>query len=340
MTFFSRLIREPLVHFILIGAVVFFAYALIGNGADQPRDRIVVTDGRVQQLAQVFATTWQRPPTREELRGLIDAYIKEEVYYREALKLGLDRDDTLIRRRMQQKMEFVTEPSDQLLVADDGELQAFLDAHKSEFRVEPRIAFQQVFVNPKKPGEAVLIRAKQTLEALKASEPSEPSHVPSELGDPTLLPATTPLAALSSIAGNFGEGFAQSLTDLPEDVWAGPIESPFGLHLVRVTERVDGHDPKLDEIREAVEQKWRTQKRRDFQTQAYDQLRAKYDVVLPSGGSLKEGLCAMIRLLWTFALVLALQGTGLCPRVASWIFGNSTNRVRELRCPIQGAGAR
>ena len=150
MAFFSRIVREPLVHFILIGVVVFGVYALVGNGADEPRDRIVVTEGRVQQLAQVFAKTWQRPPTPEELRGLIDAYIKEEVYYREALKLGLDRDDTLIRRRMQQKMEFVTEPSDQLLVADDVELQAFLDAHKSEFRIEPRVAFQQVFLNPKK----------------------------------------------------------------------------------------------------------------------------------------------------------------------------------------------
>ena len=120
MTFVSRLIREPLVHFILIGALVFGTYALIGKNADELRDRIVVTEGRVQQIAQVFAKTWQRPPTPEELRGLVDAYIKEEVYYREALKLGLDRDDTLIRRRMQQKMEFVTEPSGELLVADDA----------------------------------------------------------------------------------------------------------------------------------------------------------------------------------------------------------------------------
>ena len=285
MASFSRLVREPLLHFVFIGALVFGAYGLIGNSAGQPRDRIVVTEGRVQQLAQVFAKTWQRPPTSEELRGLIDAYIKEEVYYREGVKLGLDRDDTLIRRRMQQKMEFVTEPSDQLLVADDAELQAFLDAHKSEFRVEPRVAFQQVFLNPEKTGETVLVRVKQTLEALKVSGQSD---VPSGLGDSTLLPVTTPLAPLSSIAGNFGEVFARALTDLPQDEWAGPISSPFGLHLVRVTERVDGYDPKLDEIRESVEQKWRDQKRRDFQTKAYDQLRAKYDVELPFDPSPKE----------------------------------------------------
>src|SRR5262245_43685990 len=150
MTFASRIAREPLIHFLLIGAVVFLTYALAGKRAHEPRDTIIVTEGRVQQLAQVFTKTWQRPPTPEELRGLIDAYIKEEVYYREALKLGLDRNDTLIRRRMQQKMEFVTEPSDELLAADEAELQAFLNVHKYEFKVEPRIAFQQLFLNPEK----------------------------------------------------------------------------------------------------------------------------------------------------------------------------------------------
>jgi PPIC-type PPIASE domain len=279
MAFVSRIIREPLFHFVVIGAAVFGLYALVGDSVDEPRDKIVVTEGRVQQLAQVFAKTWQRSPTSEELRGLVDAYIKEEVYYREALKLGLDRDDTLIRRRMQQKMEFVTEPSDDLLRADDSELQAFLDAHRAEFRVEPRIAFDQVFLNPERAGEAALVRAKQTLETLKASGPG---NVPPDVGDPTLLPASTPLSPLSSIGRSFGETFAVHLTDLPESEWAGPIKSPYGLHLVRVTQRISGYDPKLAEIRDAVEQEWRTQKRDKFQDQAYDQLLANYEVVLPA----------------------------------------------------------
>jgi hypothetical protein len=281
MTVLSKIMREPLMHFVVIGAAVFGLYTLVaGSDREDARDTIVVTEGRVQQLAQVFAKTWQRPPTREELRGLIDAYIKEEVYYREALKLGLDRDDTLIRRRMQQKMEFVTEPSDAFLVADDDALQAFLDAHKAEFRVEPRIAFDQVFLNPEKPGEAAPVRAKQTLETLKASAPGE---IPPDVGDPTLLPTSMPLSALSGVARNFGEAFAANLTDLPENEWAGPIKSPYGLHLVRVTKRLDGYDPELAEVRDAVAQEWRTEKRDEFQEQAYDDLLAKYEVVLPSG---------------------------------------------------------
>jgi hypothetical protein len=281
MSFVSKIIREPLVHFVLIGAAVFGLYALLSNtDREEARDKIIVTEGRVQQLAQIFAKTWQRPPTPEELRGLIDGFIKEEVYYREAIKLGLDRDDTVIRRRMQQKMEFLTEPADEFLRADDVTLEALLDANKAEFRVEPRIAFRQVFLNPDKPGEPAVIRAKQTLDVLKASAAGDGAP---DVGDPTLLPTSTPLSPLSDIARNFGETFAANLTDLPEDEWTGPIESPYGLHLVRVSERVDGHDPDLAQVRDAVEGKWRTQRRDEFQDQAYDQLLAKYDIVLPSG---------------------------------------------------------
>jgi hypothetical protein len=281
MTFLSKLVREPLAHFVLIGAAVFGLYALMaGDSREEAKDKIVVTEGRVQQLAEVFAKTWQRPPTQQELRGLINAYIKEEVYYREALKLGLDRDDTLIRRRMQQKMEFVTEPSDELLRADDAALQAFLDSHKTAFRVEPRIAFDQVFLNPDRPGDPSPVRAKQTLEVLKASASGE---IPPDIGDPTLLPTSMPLSPLSNIARNFGDAFATNLTNLPEDEWAGPIRSPYGLHLVRVTKRLDGYDPRLAEVRAGVEQEWRTQEREKFQQQAYDQLLAKYEVILPGG---------------------------------------------------------
>jgi hypothetical protein len=280
MTFLSKVIREPLVHFVLIGAAVFGLYALVaGNDEEGTRDRIVITEGRLQQLAEVFTKTWQRPPTPEEVRGLIASYIKEEVYYREALKIGLDRDDTLIRRRMQQKMEFVTEPSDEVLRAVDSDLQAFLDANKASFRVEPRFAFDQVFLNPKKPGAPALVRAKQTLEALKAAEDKA---ILTRLGDATLLPASMPLSPLSVVVRNFGEAFAADLADLSENEWAGPIESSYGLHLVHVTARVDGYDPELAEIRDAVADKWRAKKRETLQAQLYDQLLAKYEVVLPA----------------------------------------------------------
>ncbi|MHA1517719.1 MAG: peptidyl-prolyl cis-trans isomerase [Alphaproteobacteria bacterium] len=277
MSFLARLLREPLVHFVLIGAAVFGLYILVGEGGDEEAvdNRIIVSEGRVKQLAQVFSKTWQRPPTPQELRGLIDAFVKEEVYYREAVKLSLDRDDTLIRRRMQQKMEFLTEPDEAALRADGAALQAYLDANKAAFRVEPRVAFEQVFINPKRSGEAADIRAKEALDALKTGAS------PGEVGDPTLLPAVMKLAAQSSVARDFGEAFGEQVTTLPVSTWIGPFESPFGLHLVHVTERKDGYDPPLAEVRDAVAQRWRTEKRNNFQREAYEKLLSQYDVVLP-----------------------------------------------------------
>lgn len=277
MTILGRLLREPMVHFVLIGAAVFGLYALVGDGGGETAmdNRIVVTEGRVQQLAQVFAKTWQRPPTPQELRELIDAFVKEEVYYREAVKLGLDRDDTLIRRRMQQKMDFLTEPGEGALTVDDAELQAYLDTNKAAFRVGPRVAFDQIFINPKRGDEPADARAKEALQALKSGAS------PTGLGDPTLLPATMKLSSLSSIERDFGEAFAQRLKTLPLNIWTGPIDSPFGQHLVLVRKRVDGYDPTLADIRDAVAQQWRTETREKFQREAYEKLRSEYEVVLP-----------------------------------------------------------
>jgi hypothetical protein len=273
---FTRLLREPLVHFVLVGAAVFAAYAFLADGEEaETRDRIVVTEGRALQLAQVFAKTWQRPPTPQELRGLLDAYVKEEVYYREAVKLGLDRDDTLIRRRMQQKMEFLSEPGEETLAADDGTLQAYLDDHKDSYRVEPKLAFEQVFIDQKSPDGSASARAGEMLQALKSGED------PAELGDPTLLPQSVPLSPLRAVERDFGDNFAKKISLAPVGQWTGPVTSPFGVHLVRVTMREEGYDPKLDKVRAAVRRDWRNLKRQEYQEEAYEKLRAKYDVVLP-----------------------------------------------------------
>ena len=278
MTFIARLIREPLVQFLLIGVAVFAIYELVASQSELPRDRIVVTEGRVQQLALVFAKTWQRSPSPQEMRGLIDAYVKEEIYYREAIKLGLDRDDTLIRRRMQQKMEFLSEPSDDRLAASDPTLQSFYDANQADFLIEPEVEFQQILIDSEKDREPAEVRAEQLLRQLRDSSQDVDA---SELGDATLLPYATQLSSVTRIGNAFGENFAKKLATLPADEWTGPIKSPFGLHLVRITERRDERLPPLKEIRKAVEQKWRTQERDRFQQDEYDRLRANYEVVSP-----------------------------------------------------------
>ncbi|MEM7192310.1 MAG: peptidylprolyl isomerase [Pseudomonadota bacterium] len=276
MNIVSRLVREPLLHFVMIGAVVFALYAAFSaDDDDVTRDRIVVTDGRLQQLAQIFTKTWQRPPTPQEMRGLLDAFIKEEVYYREAVKLGLDRDDTLVRRRMQQKMEFLTEPDETALAADDKTLQSYLEENRQDYRVEPELAFEQVFINPKSTQADANARAAEVLAALEAGGD------PAALGDPTLLPKKLPLSPLSVIERDFGDSLAAYAARAKLNQWAGPVSSPFGMHLVRVSARTDSRDPALDEVRAAVLRDWRNLKREEHQAQAYAELRAKYDVILP-----------------------------------------------------------
>jgi hypothetical protein len=279
MGFLNRIAREPMVHFLLIGAAIFAISAWFGGGDETaPRDRIVVTEGRIRQLAQIFTKTWQRPPTAQELRGLVDAHIKEEVYYREALKIGLDRDDTLIRRRMQQKMEFLTEPGEDALTATDAELESYLAANREEFRVEPKLAFEQIFINPERSEEPVDARADRLLKQANDAPSDADLH---NLGDPTLLPRVTPLVSVSSIDRNFGQGFGKRLAQLPVNVWGGPVRSPYGLHLVRVTERRDGYDPPLADVRAPVERKWRDARRDAFRKTEYERLRDKYEIVLP-----------------------------------------------------------
>jgi hypothetical protein len=278
MIFIGRLVREPLVQFLFAGIAIFAIYELVRTESEPQQDRIVVTEGRVQQLALVFAKTWQRAPAPQELGGLIDAYVKEEIYYREAIKLGLDRDDTLIRRRMQQKMEFLSEPSDDRLTASEAALEAFYQQNHAEFRIEPKVEFLQILIDPEKGGESATLRAEQLLEQLRDSPPDLDAG---DLGDATLLPYATRLSSVTSIGNGFGEDFAKKLVALPVGEWTGPIESPFGLHLVRITDRHDERLPPLSEIRKSVEQKWRAEERDKFRRDEYDRLRANYEVVVP-----------------------------------------------------------
>jgi len=279
MSFLARIAREPMVHFMVIGAAIFIVSARFGGDQQMaPRDRIVVTDGRVQQLARIFTKTWQRPPTAQELRGLVDAFVQEEVYYREALRIGLDRDDTLIRRRMQQKMEFMTEPGEDALAATDAKLEAFLAAHRAEFRVEPKLAFEQIFINPQRSELPAAARIEELLTEVSAAPTDADPH---SLGDPTLLPRAMPLAPVSGIDRNFGRGFSAQLVQLPLNAWSGPVKSPYGLHLVRVTVRHEGYHPPLAEVRAAVERKWSDDKRDAFRKAEYERLRAMYEIVLP-----------------------------------------------------------
>lgn len=275
MSTIRRLAREPLVHFLLVGAIMFAVFALRNNNAEPSAEEIVITPAQVERLAALWQKTRQRPPTTAELDGLIADFIKEEIYYREALKLGLNENDTVIRRRLRQKIEFLSASAAEAIAPTDEQLQAFLDANPQRFTLEPKIAFEQVYVSPQEHGTETVAEARRLLQQLNAADAGADI---SQLGDPTLLPARLALTPASRIAREFGQEFAAGLNDLPTGPWLGPLKSAYGLHLVRVSQHKPAELRPLASIRKRVAHAWRARRRKEIDKAYYERLKAQYQV--------------------------------------------------------------
>ena len=271
----KRLLREPLFHFLLAGIALFLLYDVIRGGeSDAPRE-IVITEARVEALAENFATVWMRPPTPQEIKGLVDDYVAEEIFYREGVAMGLDQDDTVIRRRLRQKMEFIAEDAATAIEPSDEQLQAYLAQHAAKFVSPTEVTFVQVYLNTERRGDSARADAEKLLAELQAGR--GPGN-PVDAGDPTLLPARMQAASPQAIANAFGNDFATAIEEAPVGQWSGPLQSGFGLHLVRVDERVAGALPAFEEIRPIVLREWQSEQRTESNERFLDGLRAKYEV--------------------------------------------------------------
>jgi hypothetical protein len=273
---FGRVLREPLVHFLVLALIVFAGYRILESSDAKQTGHIVVTSEKVEQIATRFAQIWQRPPTPQELKGLIDEEVKDEIYVREAVALGLDRDDVLIRRRLRQKMELLDDMGADALSPSDAELDAFLGTHPERFAIDPAVSFQQVFFNPQRRGSAIAQTAEDTLTTLR----THPEIEAITLGDASLLPVDAPLTSLKAVRNEFGSQFADAVDKAKLGVWAGPIASGFGLHIVRVYERQEGRIPELREVRDTVLREWTNDKRKQLQRDRLAELLRRYDVTV------------------------------------------------------------
>lgn len=271
----TRWLREPLLHFVLIGVALFAAYSALNGGKSEAPRTIEVSQSRVEALAENFARTWMRPPTAIELKGLVDDYVAEEVYYREAIAIGLDRDDTVIRRRLRQKMEFVTDDVAGSVPATDAQLQAYLEAHRKDFVLPAQVTFVQVFLSTEKRGTATQADAERLLGQLQSGNADAPLE---ELGDPTMLPLRMESATPQLIDNTFGAEFTEIVVKATAGDWIGPVNSGYGVHLVRVERAEAGVAPPLADIRPAVEREWQAEQRRQAKEKLLQQLLSKYDV--------------------------------------------------------------
>lgn len=268
-----HLLREPLLHFLLLGLALFAFFEWRGGGA--AAGRVVVSAGQLQHLAAGVTRTFQREPTEAELKGLVDEYVKEELAVREAVAQGLDRDDPILRKRLRQKLEFLAEDAVEQAPPGEADLQAWLAAHPDALRGEPRLALRQVFLGPSGPGAAAA--AERLLARLRAAGPKADT---AGLGAPTTLPPELPPGPAREVALTFGEGFARAVEAAPTGEWTGPLTSTYGLHLVLVTERGDGAAAGLEAVRPLVLREVIAERRRQALAAMYQRLLDRTTVVI------------------------------------------------------------
>jgi hypothetical protein len=272
----KRLLHEPLLHFLALGILLFLAYGWLSGRGVLAGDRIVITQGRIGQLAAGFDAIHQRMPTATELDGMVEEAVREEVYSREARSMGLDQDDTIIRRRLMTKLQFLSEDTTPVAEPTDAQLQEYLDAHAADFRVERRYTFTHVYLSPQRHGEHLGADVQQLLVQLHRDGTADVS----KLGDPFLLELRFDDVAASELARQFGADFETALRTLPLGQWNGPVPSSFGTHVVFVRERADERTATLADVRDDVRRKWVQDQREQANDRYYADLRKRYAVTV------------------------------------------------------------
>ena len=272
----TPLLREPLLHFLVLGAALFALFGAVnGKDAEAPA-KIVISESRIAALADRFARTWRRAPTEGEMQGLIEDDVRDEVFYREGRAAGLDRDDSIIRRRVRQKMEFLAED---MAAAEPGDeqLAAYLASNPERFRTEDRLTFHHVFLSATRRGGALEEDARQIAATLVHANAAGTAAA---IGDPFLLGETFGQMPHSDVVRTFGESFAKQLAAVDPGRWQGPISSSFGAHFIFVEERARGSLPPLDTVRDAVRREWLNARRVEAEDRLYRALRDRYQVVV------------------------------------------------------------
>ena len=282
-------LREPLVQFLVLGALIYLGYGLFGASDDAADDLTVrVSEDRIASLSAMWEKRWNRAPTEEELVGLVRAYVRESILYREAVAMGLDTDDHIIRRRLAQKLEFLTNDIARLQEPGEADLQAYFEANRQQFREPDRVTFVHVFFNPDTRGEATLTDAEAALARLQAAGEPDPAALTD--GDRFMLRDYFSAATEMEVRRDLGSGFAASVMELPAGDWQGPVLSGFGTHLVYVYEHVAAPEPELAAVRDAVAAEWLRTRTEEFNAEYLDSLKQRYEVVIEAPPAFAEAV--------------------------------------------------
>lgn len=281
----KQLLKEPLIHFLLIGAVLFVLFGIVGESDTGPNNRIEVTQADVDRLVATWQRRWNRLPTPGELNNLVESYVREEILYREAVAMGLEKDDSVVRRRMAQKVEFLFKDISTPAEPTDADLQAYLEKHPDKFTYPARYNFSHVYLSVDKRGDDAIKVAQQLLSQLQ-NNPNQSD--PTQFSDLFMFDYHFADITDFEITRIFGESFTKQLADLKTGVWQGPVDSGYGIHLVKVEKRIEPSLPSLGEIRDRVKTEYIAELQRDANQKFYQSLRERYEVVVDAGDTEKS----------------------------------------------------
>lgn len=278
----KRLLREPLIHFLLVGAALFAAYHYLqpAQGAAPSSKQIQLSVDQLAQLAVLFQSQWRRDPTPEEFGRMVEQKVQSEVLYREALAMGLDKDDEIVKRRMAQKMQFLAEDVAAAREPSTDELRIWFAKNADKFALPKRVSFRHLYFSPDRRGNNAREDAAKALAQL-AGQP-EDTKLAESLADPFMFQDYYRDRAPDYLGKEFGPQFAQTVEKLPTGSWQGPIESGFGWHLVFVDTVIPGRVPDFEEIEADVKTAWLGEQKALAWDKAYREMRAKYTVLLPA----------------------------------------------------------
>lgn len=275
----TRLFKEPLLQFLIIGAGIYGAYFIFAAPEENYRDSVVLVDSnRINVMISEWESRWKRPPTRQEIEGLIQAFIKEDVLYRQAVAMGLNEDDPITRRRMAQKLEFLTSDLANLQEPGEGELEKFFEENREAYRDPDRISFAQIFVSPDQRGEATLDDAAELLAQVRAT--GEPTEETFQLGDRLMLQNYSASVTEHNIRRQLGSDFAEQVMALAPGKWHGPVLSGYGVHLVYIYEFLEAPPVDFEQVRVRVLEDWRAQKLTEFNEQFLEGLKGRYEIIV------------------------------------------------------------
>jgi hypothetical protein len=277
----KRLLREPLVHFLLIGAVLFGVYGLasprLPSLASSTEIRLSLDE--ITQLTQLFESQWRRPPTPQELERMVENKVQQEILYREALAIGLDKDDEIVKRRMAQKMQFLAEDTAAAYEPTTAELRSWFEKNSARFAQPPRLSFRHLYFSPDRRGTRARDDAEQALAKL-AGQPVD-TTIADSLVDPFMFQDYYRDRAPEFLGKEFGPQFALAVAQLPPGSWQGPVESGFGWHLVFVDTLIPGRVPAFEEIEPDVKVAWLSEQKALALDKSYKEVRSRYTVLLP-----------------------------------------------------------